>query len=144
MMLYVIAVSKPIRHGDGKMKPVVIALLFSVTAFAYNTSYEKATFGKKSMIDSKKAAGTNNVLSVLIDTKSPDAARPIVKQVRGNACLHKETLINYSKYNRQTKMFEITYEVQFLVSGKGKTSCLFMIMPNAKASADQAAQVVIW
>lgn len=145
-MLYVIAFGHLNAMGKGKkMKSLVLALLVSVSAQAFNTEYEKAVFQKSTVVKNKKNNSAPVVVSFLVETKSKDGARPAVVNITPKSlCSYKQSLINYSAYNRATKMFEITYEVQITVhANRNNRSCSLLIKPNLYSQVKESARITI-
>lgn len=87
-------------------------LLSSVSAFAYNTEYAKLTPGKEILVDVAK----KDVISLTLETKSKDGkAEPkysLVKQWSNFECEHKQTLLLYSGYDMEKKIYKKTWEIQ--------------------------------
>lgn len=95
-----------------KIMITALAILSSISAFAYNSEYSKLTPGKEILVD----AGKKDVISLTLETKSKNGeAEPkysLVKQWSNFECEYKQTLLLNSSYDLTKKIYSKTWEIQ--------------------------------
>lgn len=128
------------------MKTLVLALLVSVTASAWNRVYEKAAYGEITVVKTKKNNSGPEVVSIKIDTRTKNGAEPVVANYTPwqNVCEHKKTLLTFAGFDAKTREYVRTYEVQVALSSNryGKT-CSILIKPAKDSLIQESARVSI-
>lgn len=119
-----------------KFAALIMALVFSVQSYAYNTEYSKLVPGKEILVD----VANKEVISLTLETESQDSnARPtysLVKEWSGFGCEYKQTLLLFSGFDFAKKTYKKTWEIQVTwTPGADLSGCIVKIaFPGMKDS----------
>ena len=123
----------------------IIALTATVlTASAYSTNPVKIKVNEFTMVTVRNT-GSAPVVSLSLDVKTKSSELPVVLELNQNRdCVHKQTLISFSGYDRANQLYVRTYEIQIQnKSNKFRATCEFLVVTDKNTPNQQRASVRI-